>query len=126
MFHCYKLKRDSYRHYFRYLFVFVIVIRISRHFNVFFFARPSSNKMFTVGRCPLSGYILSDEIVIVPQVVDENLRSVPINVTEKSPGVYNIDYTISSSGKHTVMVRERAVVSAESTRTRPPYRCQSP
>ena len=82
--------------------------------------------MLAGGRCPLSGCILSDGVVIVPQVVDENLRSVPINVTEKSPGVYNIDYTISSSGKHTVMVRGRVVVSAESTRTRPPYRCHFP
>ena len=44
------------------------------------------------------------------QLVDEDLRSVPLKVTEKSPGVYHVEYTITSSGKHTVMVRMGAAV----------------
>ena len=44
------------------------------------------------------------------QLIDEDLRSVPMKVTEKSPGVYHVEYTITTSGKHTVMVRIRAAV----------------
>ncbi|XP_043237014.1 filamin-A-like isoform X4 [Amphibalanus amphitrite] len=37
-------------------------------------------------------------------LLDEDLREVPMKITEKSPGVFHVEYTISTSGKHTVMV----------------------
>ena len=40
-----------------------------------------------------------------PQVMDEQYQTVPVRLTEKTPGVFRADYTPCTGGKHTIQVR---------------------
>ena len=58
--------------------------------------------LFTLQR---NGKVVTPSRASSPQVMDEQYQTVPVRLTEKTPGVFRADYTPCTGGRHTVQVR---------------------